>query len=87
MEKNRILILYENNHCITPCKKNCFFLNMYIYIFFFYHNISVFISLTGRRRLLLFIGVLLAQEIPKELILLCMDYNVAFRLENIESQK
>ena len=41
----------------------------------------------GRRRLLLFNGVLFAQEIRKELILLRMDYNVAFRLENIESQK
>ena len=25
--ENRILILYENNHYITPYKKNCFFLN------------------------------------------------------------
>ena len=30
----------------------------------------------GRKRLLLFNGVLLAQDIPKELILLCMDYDI-----------
>ena len=41
----------------------------------------------GRRRLLLFNGVLFSQEISKELILLCMDYDVALRLENVESQK
>ena len=31
--------------------------------------------------------VLYGQEIPKVLILLCMDYDVVPRLENIESQK
>ena len=41
-EKKKILILFGNNHYITPYKKNCFFLNRYI---FFYHNILVFISL------------------------------------------
>ena len=41
----------------------------------------------GRRRLLLFIGALFAQEIPKELILVSMDYDVALRLENVESYK
>ena len=34
----------------------------------------------GRRRLFLFNGFLFLQEIPKELILLCMDSDVAFRL-------
>ena len=42
---------------------------------------------TGRMRVLHFNGVLFTQEIPKELILLCMDYDVALRLENVESQK
>ena len=41
----------------------------------------------GRRRLLLFIGVLFAQEIPTELILVSMDYDVALRLENVENYK
>ena len=41
----------------------------------------------GRRRLFLSNGVLFAQEIAKELIVLCMDYDVALRLENVESQK
>ena len=39
----------------------------------------------GRRRLLLCVVVLFAQQIPKELILLYMD-GVAFTLENVESQ-
>ena len=34
----------------------------------------------------LFNGVLFAKEIPKEFILLCVDYDVALRLENTESQ-
>ena len=32
-------------------------------------------------------GVLFIQEIPKELILLSMDYDVALRLQNIENIK
>ena len=34
-----------------------------------------------------FNGTLFAQEIPKQLIPLFMDYDVALRLENVESQK
>ena len=34
-----------------------------------------------------FNGVLFAQEIPKELTLLRMDYDEELRLENVESQK
>ena len=41
----------------------------------------------GRTRLLLFNGVLFAQEIPQKLILLCLNYDIDFRLENIENQK
>ena len=41
----------------------------------------------GQRCLLFFNGALFAQEIPKKLTLSCMDYDVALRLENIESQK
>ena len=41
----------------------------------------------GRRRLLFFIGVLFAQEIPTELILVSMDYDVALSLENVENYK
>ena len=80
--KKRILILYENSHYITPYKKNCFFLNIY---FSFYHNISVLFHFRCRRCILLFNCVLFAQENLKELILLCMDYDVALRLKNIES--
>ena len=38
-------------------------------------------------RLLCFNGALFAQEIPKKLILLCLNYEVALKLENVESQK
>ena len=41
----------------------------------------------GQTRLRLCNGVSFAQEIPKDLILLCMNDDVAFRLENVESQK
>ena len=75
---------YENNHYIAPYKIDCFFLNT---CFSYYHNISVFIHVRGWRHLLLFNGVWFAQEIPKELILLCMDYDVALRLQNVEYQK
>ena len=37
-----------------------------------------------RRRLILSNDVLFAPEIPKELILLGMDYDVALRLENLK---
>ena len=37
--------------------------------------------------LFFFNGVLFTQEIPEELVLLCTDYNVMLRLENVESQK
>ena len=40
-----------------------------------------------RRHLLLFNGVLFAQKNSMELILLCIDCDVALRLENIERQK
>ena len=40
-----------------------------------------------KRRFLLFNGVLFALKILKELILLCMDYDVALGLENVESEK
>ena len=33
-----------------------------------------------------FNGVLFVQEIPKELILVCIDSDVAFRLKNVENQ-
>ena len=68
---------------ITTIIPYCYFLNIYVS---FYHNISVFFHFRGRRRLL-FNGISFAQEIPKELILLYMDYDVSIRLENRVSQK
>ena len=41
------------------------------------------ITLPHTRSLLLFNGVLFVQEIPKELILLYMDYNVALAWKNV----
>ena len=82
--KKSIAILYENNHYITRCKKNCFFLEIY---FSFYHNISIFFHFRGQRCLVIFNSVLFTQEITKESILLYMDYEVALRLKNVETQK
>ena len=80
MEK-RILIQYENNHYITQYEKNCFFLNVQHLIF---STITFqFLFHFRCRRRLLFNGVLFAQEIQKELILLFMDYDVGHRLENV----
>ena len=76
--KKRIAILYENNHYITRCKKNCFFLEIYFSFNFFHFR--------GQRCLVLFNSVLFTQEITKELILLYMDYEVALRLKNVETQ-
>ena len=65
--------------------KNCFFSNIHIYIF---STITFqFSNFICRRHLLLFNGVLFAQETPKELILLCMDYDIALRFQNAKSQK
>ena len=57
--------------------------------FFSKHRIldTVDVPLRGRTSLLLFDGVLFKQEIPKELILLCIDYVITLRLEKSESQK
>ena len=77
------LILYENNHYIAPFTKNCFFLNIFLCTITF----QFLFHFRGQRHLLLFNGILFAKEIPKELILLCMNYDVALRLENVESQK
>ena len=67
--EKEILTLYENNHFIVPYKK----------------NISVFISLQRSKESSFFNGALFAQNIPKELILLRIDYDVALRLENVDS--
>ena len=57
-----------------------------IYIFLFTTTFQFSFPFRDRRRLLLFNGVLSAQESPKELMLLCMNYDVVLRLENVESQ-
>ena len=61
--------------------------SFYLYIFLSTITFQFLFHFRGQRRLLLFNGVLFAQEILKELILLCMDYDVAFKLENVGSQK
>ena len=69
---------------ITPYNKNRFFLN--IYIFLSTIRFQFLFHFRGRIRLPFFNGILFGQEIPKELIRLCVDYDVALRLENVESQ-
>ena len=69
--KKKILILDENNNYIILCKKTAF-LSTITFQFLFHFR--------GGRRLPLFNGVFFAQEIPKELIPLSVDYDVALRL-------
>lgn len=73
------ITLYENNRCITPYKEKYFFLNMY---FFLLYDFSFFFHLTIRSSVLLFNGILFALKIPKALILLLIEYDVALSLEN-----
>ena len=63
-------------YTLVPYTKNYFFLDIE---FLFYFR--------GWRRLFPFNGVLFAQEVRNEIILLCMDYDVAIRLEKTESWK
>ena len=63
----------------TASFQTCIFLSTITFQFLFHFR--------GQRHLLLFNDTLFAQEISKELILLCMDYDRALRLENVESQK
>ena len=58
-----------------------------MYIFLSTITSQFLFHLWGRIHPLLLNGTLFAEEITKELILLRMDYNVALRLEDIESQK
>ena len=57
------------------------------YVFLSSTTFQILFHFSGRRPLLLFNSVLFAHEIPNELILFCMDYDVVVRLENVESQK
>ena len=57
-----------------------------IYILLFTTTFQFSFPFRDRRSLLLFNGVLSAQESPKELMLFCMNYDVVLRLENVESQ-
>ena len=66
--KKRLLILYKNTHYIIPCKKNCFFLNV------------IFLSIETLHFMLEVEDLLFTQEIPNDIILLCMDYDVAIGL-------
>ena len=62
-------------------------LNSITYIFLSTITFQFLFQFRSQRRLLLFNGILFAQEVPKESVLLCMGYDVALRLENVESQK
>ena len=60
--------------------------SFYIYIFLSTITFQFLFHFRGWRHLFLFNGILFAPEIPKELILLCMDYDIALKLENVETQ-
>ena len=66
--------------------KSCFFLNIFS-IFLSTITFQFLFHFRGRWRLFLFSAALFAQETPKEFTLLCMNYDVALRLENVGSQK
>ena len=55
-----------------------------IYGFRFTILLQFLFHFRGRSRPFPFNGVLFIQEIPNEIILLCMDYDVALRLEKTE---
>ena len=61
--------------------------SLWIYIFLSTITFAFLFLFRGQRRLLLFNSTLFAQEIPKEIILLCMDYDMPLGLENVRSQK
>ena len=61
--------------------------SLWIYIFLSTITFAFLFPFRGQRRLLLFNSTLFAQEIPKEIVLLCMDYDMPLRLENVRSQK
>ena len=68
--------MHKNTHHVVLCKRNSFlsiFRSPVPFLFLFYFR--------GRRCLILLNGVLFTDEIPNEIILLCIDYGVALRLE------
>ena len=69
----RILISYENNHYITHARKTASF---QIYIFMSAKAFQFLFHFIGRKRLLLFNGLLFAQNISEEINSTCMDYDV-----------
>ena len=81
-EKKDLNSLWKKSlHC--PIQEKLLILKIY---FSFYHSIPVLTSLYKSKASFLFNGVLDVPEIPKELIILCVGYNVALRLENFKSQ-
>ena len=68
----KFIITYENSIITLPYGRSFF---------------SSYFTLEVKGAFYFFKGVLFAQYIPKELNLLWMEYDVALRLENTESQK
>ena len=83
-EKNMTLFLHKSTHHTFPCKKGCFFLSIH---FSFPVPLLFLFHFKGQRfkGALLFLMTSRLQVIPNEKILLCMDYDEAFRLEKNES--
>ena len=69
------LFLHKNTHHTIPCKKLYFYLSIH---FSFSSTTSAFVSLYRSK---VSNSSWWRQEIPNEIIQLCIDYDVAFRLE------
>ena len=82
--KKVTLFLHKKTHYTFPRKKSYFFLSIH---FSLSSTTSVFVSLRGRGCIILRNDVLFTKEISNEIMLLCMDYEVAFRLEKTKAER
>ena len=80
------LFLRKNTHHTTTCKKSYFFFK-YTFFIFHYHFCFYFTSEVEGVLFFLMGSCLHKKEIPNEIILLYMDYDIAFTLEKNESWK
>ena len=80
-----ILFLHGNTHHIMLYKKKYFFLNIYFSFYegvvpWFYDNNWFFLSIYRSKASCPYNGVLFTQEIPREIIVLYMGVDLAFKL-------
>ena len=76
--------LHKNTHHTILCKKNCLFFKN---TFSISSATSAFISLRGWRCLIVLNGVLYTYQIPNEITLLRMDYEVSLGQKKIKAER